>query len=96
MVKDVQSLGLGLRDEGLRCRDRGGLVFKAHRLVYHATLGSRVIKKKKKRPGGRRSRRRWRAASAPRHASPAAGSYLRLLDSCITQLKAQGPSRTCN
>ena len=25
-----------------------------------------------------------------------AGSYLRLRDSCITQLKAQGPSRTCN
>jgi len=24
-----------------------------------------------------------------------AGSYLRLVDSCITQLKAQGPSRTC-
>ena len=29
-------------------RFRGGLVFKAHRLSYHATLGSRVIKKKKK------------------------------------------------
>jgi len=27
---------------------------------------------------------------------PAAGSYLRLIDSCITQLKAQGPSRTRN
>ena len=27
---------------------RGGLVFKAHRLLYHPTLGSRVIKKKKK------------------------------------------------
>ena len=27
-------------------RFRGGLVFKAHRLVYHATLGLRVIKKK--------------------------------------------------
>ena len=26
----------------------------------------------------------------------ASGSYLRLIDSCITQLKAQGPSRTCN
>ena len=26
----------------------------------------------------------------------AAGSYLRLIDSCITQLNAQGPSRTCN
>ena len=25
-----------------------------------------------------------------------AGSYLRLIDSCITQLGAQGPSRTCN
>ena len=25
-----------------------------------------------------------------------AGSYLRLVDSCITQLRAQGPSRTCN
>jgi len=23
-------------------------------------------------------------------------SYLRLIDSCTTQLKAQGPSRTCN
>ena len=25
-----------------------------------------------------------------------AGSYLRLTDFCSTQLKAQGPSRTCN
>ena len=25
-----------------------------------------------------------------------AGSYSRLIDSCITQLEAQGPSRTCN
>ena len=24
------------------------------------------------------------------------GSYFRLIDSCITQHKAQGPSRTCN
>ena len=24
------------------------------------------------------------------------GSYLRPIDSCITKLKAQGPSRTCN
>ena len=28
-------------------RFRGGLVFKAHRLVYHSTLGLRVIKKRK-------------------------------------------------
>ena len=32
-------------------RFRGGLVFKAHRLVYHSTLGLRVIKKKKKVTG---------------------------------------------
>ena len=25
-----------------------------------------------------------------------AGSYLKLIDACITQLKAQGPCRTCN
>jgi len=25
-----------------------------------------------------------------------AGSYLRIIDFCITQLKAQGPYRTCN
>ena len=25
-----------------------------------------------------------------------AGLYVRLIDSCITPLKAQGPSRTCN
>ena len=28
---------------------RGGLVLKAHRLLYHSTLGLRVIKKKKRR-----------------------------------------------
>ena len=27
---------------------------------------------------------------------PEAGSYLRLLDVCITELKAQGPSKICN
>jgi len=29
-------------------RLRGGLVFKAHRLVYHSAPGWRVVKKKKK------------------------------------------------
>ena len=31
-------------------RFRGGLVFQAHRWLYHSTLGSRVIKKKRKTP----------------------------------------------
>ena len=30
---------------------QGGLSFKAHRLLYHSTLGSRVIEKKTKAPG---------------------------------------------
>jgi len=38
-------------------------------------------------PAGRRR------TVAPKHYTP---TYLRLIDSCITQLKAQGPSRTCN
>ena len=29
-------------------RFRGGLVFKAHKLLYHSTLGLRVMKKNKK------------------------------------------------
>ena len=39
------------RVRALPPRFRGGLVFKAHRLVYHSTLGSRVIKKKKNKYG---------------------------------------------
>ena len=33
-------------------RFRGGLVFKAHKLVYHSTLGSRVITKVTAEMGG--------------------------------------------
>jgi len=110
---------------------RGGLVFKAHRWLYHSTLGSRVIKKKKGRGltasvsmivlsysfrdatcfrgsglGGRLfffftlvtgSRRSLSLQGVRlRGRNLEAGSYLRLTDSCITQLEAQGPSRTCN
>jgi len=39
-------------EEGCVKRFRGGLVFKAHRLVYHSTLGLRVMKKKKKKDRG--------------------------------------------
>jgi len=39
-------------------RFREGLVFKAHRLVYHSTLGLRVIQKKKKKVRAARQRAR--------------------------------------
>jgi len=48
------------------------------------TLGSNVTK--------RVPNALWHAISQ----SSEAGSYLRLIDSSTTQLKAQGPSRTCN
>jgi len=48
------------RSEDLAKPFRGGLAFKAHRLLYHSTLGLRVIKKKKKilreKPAGCRIR----------------------------------------
>ena len=51
-----------------RPRFLGGLVFKAHRLVYHSALGLRVIKKKKKGGGGspQRRARRWQQPAPPR------------------------------
>jgi len=56
------SLGSGGVGRNVK-RFRGGLVFKAHRLVYHSTLGLGVIKKKKQTAP--------RAASArPRRATP--------------------------
>jgi len=45
-------------------RFRGGLVFKAHRLVYHSTLGLSVIKKKIKKEGERRLRLHGRHAKS--------------------------------
>ena len=35
------------RDDLVRVEVRGWLVFKAHIVLYHSTLGSRVLKKKK-------------------------------------------------
>ena len=49
-------------------RFRGGLVFKAHRLVYHSTLGLRVIKKKKNNNNnnkeGEEATHAWTAATS--------------------------------
>ena len=44
-----------LRDQLLRSnveRFRGGLVFEAHRLLYHSTLGARVIRGRRSLGGG--------------------------------------------
>jgi len=49
-------------------RFRGELVFKAHRLLYHSILGSRVVKKEKKhRSGGMRQgcTGQWRCRVRP-------------------------------
>ena len=61
-------------------RFRGGLVFKAHRWLYHSTLGSRVKKKKKKKknqpPIACRvevERKRYRGTSLIRNRHPPLG-----------------------
>jgi len=45
----VAAVGFGVQGSGIRGRNvkrfRGGLVSKAHRRLYHSTLGLRVIKK---------------------------------------------------
>jgi len=46
-------------------RFRGGLVFKAHGLLYHSTLGSRVIKKKKEEDTRTTSTRKRESAAYP-------------------------------
>jgi len=38
----------------------------------------------------------WRGNAPDMSSGSDAGSYLRRIDSCSPQLKAQGPSRTCN
>ena len=52
-------------------RFRGGLVFKTHRLLYHSTLGLRVIKKRFQGLGFR---------GELFGVSNSEGSYLRLID----------------
>ena len=54
-------------------RFRGGLVVKAHRLVYHSTLGLRVIKKKKRRIGSMKILLRSSAAPGARVARSCEG-----------------------
>ena len=58
----------------------------------------RVREREKERAGERgrekeRKRERKRERESERHHLP--GTFMRRIDSCITQLKAQGPSRTC-
>jgi len=48
----IWGMGLLIQEQLLRRnvkRFQGGLVFKTHRLLYHSTLGSRVITKKRRR-----------------------------------------------
>jgi len=57
-----------VRTEQILCKNgkrfQGGLVFEAHRLLYHSTLGWRVIKKKKNR-ATRRATKNFSARNGP-------------------------------
>jgi len=59
-------------------RFRGGLVFKAHRLVYHSTLGLRRIKKRRRERGEApcpRRREATRASSPVSNVAHICGTY---------------------
>jgi len=98
-----ESLVPGVERKRARCRHGacgGGLVFKAHRLLHHSTLGLSVIKKKEEEalavetgPGvggggevsydpGTPVEKALVVETGP----GVEGSYLRLIDFCITQL----------
>ena len=62
---------------------------------------STCLSGEKQHPQRRRHRRRRLDQAGPPPGTEMcsgseAGSYLGLIDACITQLRAQGPSRTCN
>jgi len=84
--------------EPMRSGSEAGSYLRRIDFVYHSTLGLRVIKNKI------RVLRKVEVIEEGDHpkvgqemcSGSEAGSYLRLIDSCITQLKAQGPSMTCN
>ena len=83
-------------------RFRGGLIFKAHRLC--ASLNSRLESNKEEQEGrgglddGRDLSLMVKSlmVNGDGHFAAFWCSNLRLIDSCITLLKAQGPSRPCN
>jgi len=68
-----------------------GLVFKAHRLLY-----LRLIDVSRTCLGVWPPPRVRDMVLEEESEFQGLGSYLRLIDSCFSQLKAQGPSRTCN
>ena len=82
MVREVSAV---MNGESLCCGYRGGLVFEAHRLMklnlrLNDLLGPVTRVKKKKKSHERR------AESAVMRSGSEEGSYLRLIDVCITQL----------
>jgi len=62
-------------------RFRGGLVFEAHRLVYHSTLGLRVIKKRREAPdpGRKAALNKWLKDDAGRREGTNSPIYPRSL-----------------
>ena len=71
-------------------RFRGGLVFKAHRLVYHSTLGSRAMNKNRKSS----ALRGW--ASHLECAAPVQGEHDLLAPPVGVALSGKGLGRCIN
>ena len=77
-------------------RFRGGLVFKAHRLLYHSTLGWRVIKKKEGIAGCTGGTPASRRAATPRdRAHPHASAFPSSLPPAASSPPRQQLLRSC-
>jgi len=84
----VQGQGSGIRGSGSRVWDSGS------RGLGSTCEGERVARSPRRALGAHRVAEVGVAAPEGAHLFVVCG--VRLIDSCITQLKAQGPSRTCN
>ena len=65
-VKVNESDGHAKEERARTGEDAGGLVFKAHRLLYHSTLGLTVIKEKKREHGPGKMAPARRTAASPK------------------------------
>ena len=97
--KNRTPLSMGRQREAHVKRFRGGLVFKAHRRCVLLNSrresnkeGLEVVGVEPSLPPACQMTSHFTEMCS----GSEAGSYLRLIDSCITQLKVHEPSRTCN
>jgi len=86
---------VGPREMALARIYRGGLAFKAHRLLYHSTLGLTVIKKKKKREGSIFPEAGTAAQHPPSPFDASSGASQRVSSLAVTRVLSRAGQGSC-